>query len=157
MSSSNSYDAESRSAARLGAVQALYQMETAETPVDGVIEEFIQHRFGKEVDGVNLPEGDAEFFEDLLGGIVNYQLQVDQATNGVLADGWRLDRLDATVRAILRSGAFELLFRKDVPPKVVISEYVRLSESFFEGDEVGFVNGVLDRLARNNRGDEMAS
>ena len=156
MSSSNSYDAETRSAARLGAVQALYQMETAETPVDGVIAEFVEHRFGKEVDGVHLPEGDGIFFADLLGGIVDHQVQVDQAINGVLADGWRLERLDATVRAILRSGAFELLYRLDVPPKVGISEYVRLSESFFEGDEVGFVNGVLDRLARNHRANEMS-
>ncbi len=150
------YEAERRSAARLGAVQALYQMETAETPVDGVIEEFVKHRFGSEVDGVNLPAGDEVFFEDLLNGTVDHQVEIDQAISGALAEGWRLDRLDATVRAIMRAGAFELLFRTDVPPKVTISEYVRLAESFFDGAEVGFVNGVLDKLSNEHRAGEMA-
>lgn len=150
-----SYEPEARSAARLGAVQALYQMETAETPVEGVIKQFVEFRFGQEVDDVYLPEGDIQFFSDLLRGTVAYQEQVDRRINAALAKGWRLDRLDATARGILRAGAYELLYREDVPPKVVISEYVRMAESFFEGDEVGFVNGVLDKLAHDNRGQEL--
>ena len=156
MSNTNKYDAEARSAARLGAVQSLYQMETAETPVDQVISQFIDHRFGKEVDGVHLPEGDGIFFADLLGGIVEHQVSVDRNISKVLVTGWKLERLDATVRAILRAGSYEILYRRDVPPKVVISEYVRLSESFFEGDETSFVNGILDKLAHDHRADELA-
>lgn len=156
MSKQSRYDPESRSAARLGAVQALYQMEAAGTPVDGVIEEFVHHRFGTEVEGVNLPMGDEVFFADLLNGIVGQQEEIDQAVNGVLAEGWKLTRLDATVRAILRAGSYELVYRTDVPPKVTIAEYVRLAESFFEGEEVGFVNGVLDKLAHVRRAAELS-
>jgi len=156
MSKKARYEPESRSAARLGAVQALYQMETAETPVDGIIEEFVHHRFGTEVEGVALPIGDDVFFADLLIGIVDKQSEIDPIVNTVLSEGWKLVRLDATVRAILRAGSYELLFRTDVPPKVTIAEYVRLAESFFEGDEVGFVNGVLDKLAREHRTSELS-
>jgi len=156
MSKKARYEPESRSAARLGAVQALYQMETAETPVDGIIEEFVHHRFGTEVEGVALPIGDDVFFADLLIGIVDKQSEIDPIVNTVLSEGWKLVRLDATVRAILRAGSYELLFRTDVPPKVTIAEYVRLAESFFEGDEVGFVNGVLDKLAREHRASELS-
>jgi len=156
MSKKARYEPESRSAARLGAVQALYQMETAETPVDGIIEEFVHHRFGTEVEGVALPIGDDVFFADLLNGIVDKQSEIDPIVNTVLSEGWKLVRLDATVRAILRAGSYELLFRTDVPPKVTIAEYVRLAESFFEGDEVGFVNGVLDKLAREHRASELS-
>jgi N utilization substance protein B len=156
MSGKARYEPESRSAARLGAVQALYQMESAGTPVDGVIEEFVHHRFGTEVEGITLPMGDEAFFTDLLNGIVEHQVETDRAVNAVLAEGWKLTRIDATVRAILRAGAYELLHRPDVPPKVTIAEYVRLAESFFEGDEVGFVNGVLDKLAHAHRAAELS-
>jgi len=156
MSSKSRYEPESRSAARLGAVQALYQMEAASTPVDGVIEEFVHHRFGTEVEGVNLPIGDEAFFGDLLHGIVDHQDKIDLAINEVLAEGWKLTRLDSTVRAIMRAGSYELIYRTDVPPKVTIAEYVRLAESFFEGDEVGFVNGVLDKLAHVHRAAELS-
>jgi len=156
MSSKFRYEPESRSAARLGAVQALYQMEAASTPVDGVIEEFVHHRFGTEVEGVNLPIGDEAFFGDLLNGIVDHQDKIDLAINEVLAEGWKLTRLDSTVRAIMRAGSYELIYRTDVPPKVTIAEYVRLAESFFEGDEVGFVNGVLDKLAHVHRAAELS-
>ena len=151
MTGKTRYEPESRSAARLGAVQALYQMEAAATPVDAVVEEFVHHRFGTEVEGVHLPMGDEAFFADLLRGIVEHQVETDRAVNEVLVEGWKLTRLDATVRAILRAGAYELLHRADVPPKVTIAEYVRLAESFFEGDEIGFVNGVLDKLAHAHR------
>ncbi len=156
MTGKTRYEPESRSAARLGAVQALYQMEAAATPVDNVIEEFVQHRFGSEVEGVSLPSADEAFFTDLLRGIVDHQVDIDRAVNEILAEGWSLARLDATVRAILRAGAYELLHRTDVPPKVTIAEYVRLAESFFEGEEVGFVNGVLDKLAHGYRAGELA-
>jgi len=156
MTGKTRYEPESRSAARLGAVQALYQMEAAATPVDAVIEEFVHHRFGTEVEGVDLPMGDEAFFADLLRGIVEQQEPVDRTLNKVLAEGWKLTRLDATVRAILRAGAYELLYRTDVPPKVTIAEYVRMAESFFEGDEIGFVNGVLDKLAHAHRAAELS-
>jgi len=156
MTGKTRYEPESRSAARLGAVQALYQMEAASTPVDAVIEEFVHHRFGTEVEGVNLPLGDEAFFADLLRGIVDHQEQIDPAVKDILAEGWKLTRLDATVRAILRAGAYEIIYRTDVPPKVTIAEYVRMAESFFEGDEVGFVNGVLDKLAHVHRAAELS-
>lgn len=156
MSEKVTYEPQSRSGARLGAVQALYQMEAAATPVEVVIEQFVHHRFGVEVDGVHLPQGDETFFTAILTGTIENQVFIDRTVNDILAAGWRLERLDATVRAILRAGAFELIYREDVPPKVVISEYVRLAESFFEGEEVGFVNGILDKIARDHREQDMA-
>lgn len=146
-----------RSASRLGAIMALYQMEAAGTTLDTIINEFEMHRFGTEVDGIDLPLGDDAFFEALLRGVVEYQVECDRAVNRILKQGWRLDRLDSILRAILRVGAFELMHRKDVPPKVSISEYVRLAEGYFDDEEVGFVNGVMDNLAKEFRGAELSA
>jgi transcription antitermination protein NusB len=140
-----------RSVARLATVQALYQMEVAATGVESVIREFAEHRFDRDIDGMTFASADEAFFGDLARGVVAAQAEVDTAITRRLADGWKLDRLDATVRAILRAGAFELAHRPDVPTEVVIDEYVDIAKSFFEGVEPGFVNGALDAVARDVR------
>jgi len=140
-----------RSVARLAAVQALYQMEAGGAGVEAVIREFSEHRFDRDIEGLTMSGADEAFFADLVRGVVEAQAQIDKAIVRRLAEGWRLERLDATVRAILRSGAFELAHRPDVPLEVVIDEYVELAKSFFDGPEPGFVNGSLDAVARDVR------
>ena len=137
--------------ARLAAVQALYQMETAGAGAEAVIREFCDHRFERDVEGARLAQADEVFFGDLVRGVVADQADVDRAVRAKLAQGWRLDRIDATVRAILRAGAYELLRRSDVPVEVVLDEYVEIAKSFFEGPEPAFVNGALDAIARDAR------
>ena len=138
-----------RSVARLAAVQALYQMETAGAGVDTVVREFSDHRFGADIEGAALAEADESFFAEVVRGVVADQAAVDQAVARHLAKGWRLDRIDATLRAILRAGAYELTGRPDIPIEVVIDEYVEIAKSFFEGPEPGFVNAALDAIARD--------
>jgi N utilization substance protein B len=140
-----------RSVARLAAVQALYQMEVSGVGVDAVVREFSEHRFDRDVDGQQMAAADETFFAELAKGVVAKQGEVDQAIVKRLASGWRLDRLDATARAVLRAGAFELMHRPDVPTEVVIDEYVEIAKSFFEGPEAGFINGALDAIARDAR------
>jgi len=146
-----------RSVARLAAIQALYQMEVSGAGVEAVIREFADHRFDRGMEGDEATEGDTlasadeEFFAELVRGVVGAQREIDSAVVKRLAAGWRLERLDATVRAILRAGAFELAHRADVPTEVVIDEYVELAKSFFEGPEPGFVNGALDAVAQDVR------
>ncbi len=140
-----------RSVARLAAVQALYQMEVSGAGVDSVIREFSEHRFDRDVEGEQLAAADETFFAELAKGVVTNQARIDQGIVKRLASGWRLERLDATARAVLRSGAFELMFRPDVPTEVVINEYVEIAKSFFEGPESGFINGALDAIARDAR------
>ena len=140
-----------RSVARLAAVQALYQMEVSGVGVDAVVREFSEHRFDRDVDGERMAAADETFFAELAKGVVAKQGDVDQAIVKRLASGWRLDRLDATARAVLRAGAFELMHRPDVPTEVVIDEYVEIAKSFFEGPEAGFINGALDAIARDAR------
>ncbi len=147
--------APARSAARLAAVQALYQMETAGQGVEATIAEFKQHRLGGEIEGEALHAADAAFFSDILRGAVETQKRLDPYLQRQLADGWRLARLDATVRAILRAGLYELIRRADVPYKVVINEYVDIANAFFEGDEPGFINAILDAAAKQAREDEI--
>lgn len=140
-----------RSVARLAAVQALYQMEVSGAGVDSVIREFGEHRFDRDVEGEQLAAADETFFADLARGVVANQAKIDQGVVKRLASGWRLERLDATARAVLRAGAFELMYRSDVPTEVVINEYVEIAKSFFEGPEAGFINGALDAIARDAR------
>lgn len=140
------HDAGARSAARLGAVQALYQMDVAGTALDDIVDEFVHHRFGQEIEGSVYTRADEAHFEDVIRGVVREQRDIDQAVNGALAKGWTLARIDATLRAILRAGVYELRRCKNVPVKVVINEYVDVANAFFEGDEPGVVNAVLDRL-----------
>ncbi|PTS81907.1 MULTISPECIES: transcription antitermination factor NusB [unclassified Caulobacter] len=140
-----------RSVARLAAVQALYQMEVSGVGVEAVVREFSEHRFDRDVDGQQMAAADETFFAELAKGVVGHQSEIDQAIVKRLASGWRLDRLDATARAVLRAGAFELIHRRDVPTEVVIDEYVEIAKSFFEGPEAGFINGALDAIARDAR------
>jgi N utilization substance protein B len=142
---------QARSVARLGAVQALYQMEVSSAGAEAVIREFSDHRFDRDVEDMTLASADEAFFADLVRGVVTHQKEVDVAIARRLAQGWRLERLVATVRAILRAGAYELTHRQDVPTEVVIDEYVELAKSFFEGPEPGFVNGALDAVAQDVR------
>jgi transcription antitermination protein NusB len=144
-----------RSVARLAAVQALYQMEVSAAGVEAVIREFTDHRFDRDLEGEGegdpLAAADEPFFADIVRGVVESQAELDRAIVRRLASGWKLERIDATVRAILRSGAFELAHRPDVPTEVAINEYVELAKSFFDGPEPGFVNGALDAIARDVR------
>ena len=143
---------QARTVARLAAVQALYQMEVSTAGVEAVIREFSEHRFDRDIEGVTLSGADEAFFAEIVRGVVANQKGIDAAIVRRLAQNWRLDRVDATVRAILRAGVFELAHRLDVPVEVVIDEYVELTKSFFEGAEAGFVNGALDGVARDVRG-----
>ena len=142
---------QARSVARLAAVQALYQMEVSSVGAEAVIREFSEHRFDRDIDDMTLAGADEAFFADLVRGVVAHQGEVDKAVAKRLAQNWRLERIDATVRAILRAGAYELTHRADVPTEVVIDEYVELAKSFFEGPEPGFVNGALDGVAQDVR------
>jgi N utilization substance protein B len=145
-----------RTIARLAAVQALYQMEHSGTGVETVILEFCTHRFGADIDGTALAEADEAFFADLVRGIVAGQVRVDRTIDAALAEGWTLARLDATARAILRAGVYELTIRADVPAKAVIDEYVEIARDFFDdGAEPKFINGALDAIARRVRADEV--
>lgn len=145
---------EARGVARLAAVQALYQMEIAQTDAEKVLAEFAEHRFGHSLDGADYDEADEPFFRDLVLGVLSRQRDIDPLINQSLADGWRLARLDSTLRANLRAGTFELVARLDVPAKVIINEYVEVARAFFEGDEPKVTNAVLDRLARQLRPSE---
>jgi len=138
-----------RSVARLAAVQALYQMEVSGAGAEAVIREFSDHRFDRDIEGETLAQADETFFAELVRGVVVDQTAIDQAIAKRLAEGWRLERIDATLRAILRAGAWELTRRPDVPHEVAIDEYVEIAKSFFEGPEPGFVNGALDGIARD--------
>lgn len=154
-----------RSIARTAAVQALYQMDLAGTDLNRVIEEFQRERFhpphgtGPEAEAPDPEEtsegADAQFFADILRGVVRRQRDVDPMIDHQLADGWRLVRVDSILRAILRAGVFELMERPDVPARVVINEYINVAKSFFDAEEPRVVNGVLDRIARRLRGTEL--
>jgi N utilization substance protein B len=139
-----------RSVARLAAVQALYQMETAGAGSEAVIREFGEHRFDRDVEGQALAPADEAYFATLVRGAVSQQARLDRAIRKRLAEGWRLDRIDATLRAVLRVAAFELV-GGDAPTEVVIDEYVEIAKSFFDGPEPGFVNAALDGIARDER------
>jgi N utilization substance protein B len=142
---------QARSVARLAAVQALYQMEVSGVGAEAVVREFHDHRFDRDLEDARLAEADEDFFADLVRGVVADQAEIDRTIARRLAEGWRLERIDATVRAILRVGAFELIKRTDTPAEVAIDEYVEIAKSFFDGPEPGFVNAALDRIAHDAR------
>jgi transcription antitermination protein NusB len=145
----------SRSQARLAAVQALYQMDLAETDLSAVIEEFTSHRLGAEAESDTAAQADPEHFATVLRGVVARQREIDPLIEKQLAQGWRLARIDSILRAILRAATFELTELADIPARVVISEYIEVAHAFFEGDESRVVNGVLDALARKLRPGEL--
>ena len=147
---------EKRSAARLSAVQALYQMDIAATPLPEIFAQFEAFWMGQEVEGEEYKPAEAAFFRSIVEGVLREQRVLDPEIDSTLAGGWPLRRVEAIMRAILRAGGWELRFRRDIPPRVVIAEYVDIAHAFFDKDEVGMVNAVLDALARKLRSDELA-
>jgi transcription antitermination protein NusB len=145
-----------RSVARLTAVQALYQLELNRgVDPETVVREFARHRFGQEIDGDQYGEADPALFADIVRGVAADQENLDATISSVLTEEWPLLRLDSVLRAILRAGVYELAHRRDVPPRVSISEYTAVAHAFFVGKEPGLANGVLDRLGRTLRATEM--
>jgi len=138
----------SRSAARLAAVQALYQRHMEATPLTKLLDEFHQHRLGHEIDEAQFAKAEVAFFDDLVGGVIARGEEIDALLGERLAEGWTLVRLDKTMLQILRTGAYELLARADVPTGSVISEYVDVAHAFFAERDAKFVNGVLDAVAK---------
>ena len=143
-----------KSAARLGAVQALYQMDLAQTPVNDVLAEFESHWLGQEVEGTLLPDADVKLFRAVVEGALSNQRRIDPLLDNALSGGWPLKRVEAVLRAVLRAGVAELISRPEVPARVVIAEYVNVAGAFLDRDETGMVNAVLDVLARDLRPDE---
>ncbi len=145
--------ANQRGAARLAAVQALYQMDVGGAGVLEVVAEYEAHRLGQEVDGDTYLKADAGWFRSIVSGVVRDQKNLDPLIAAALQDDWALSRVDSTVRAILRAGVFELRERKDVPVAVIVTEYVEIAHAFFSEDEPKLVNAVLDRIAKQVRSD----
>ena len=143
-----------RSAARLNAVQALYQMDVSGTGVAEVVAQFESHWIGKEIEGDAYNPAEVAFFKDIVNGVLADQRSIDSNVDAALTQGWPLRRVETVVRAILRAGTYELRKRKDVPVRAIISEYVDIAAAFHDRDEAGLINAVLDTLAREIRGEE---
>jgi N utilization substance protein B len=141
----------SRPAARLAAVQALYQHEMEGTPVPRLLREFHEHRLGATIEDAQYVEAEQSFFDDIVSGADARRAEIDEVIAGKLASDWSLDRLDRPMRAILRAGTYELIARPDVPVASVISEYVDVAHAFYDKRESGFVNGLLDAVAKEAR------
>ena len=144
-----------RTAARLCAVQALYQMEMGGGSAESIVTQFVEHRFIEVVDGFDYRDADTAHFGRIVRGASANREQLDEVISGSLVEGWTLERLDNLLRATLRAGVFELLFTPDVPVKVVLNEYVDIAHGFFEGAEPGLVNGILDAIGRLLRAGEL--
>lgn len=144
----NSRPANQRGAARLAAVQALYQMDVGRATLEDTLAQFSAFHLGREVEGEQYLPADADFFGQIVRGVTKNQLEIDPAIDKALADDWPMERIDSTLRAILRAAAFELLRRRDIPARVVITEYVDVARAFFEEDASGMVNAALDSIAR---------
>ncbi len=142
----------SRSAARLAAVQALYQHEMEATPLARLLHEFHHHRLGATIDGIEYADAEVDFFDDLVSGADARAEELDTLIAAKLASGWSLARLDKPMKAILRAGAYELIARADVATATVIGEYVDVAKAFYDARETGFVNGLLDAIAKEVRG-----
>ena len=145
-----------RSIARLAAVQALYQLElNPGLGAEAVIGEFIHHRLGREIDGDVYGEADERLFAEIVRGVTAERERLDETLAAALTEEWPLPRLDTILRLILEAGGYELVSRHDIPPRVTMSEYIAIADAFFSGKEPGLANGVLDRLARTLRGDDL--
>jgi len=140
--------ANQRGAARLAAVQALYQMDVGRQSLEDTLSQFSAHMLGREVEGDQYLPADADFFRQIVAGVIKSQLDIDPTIDNALSKDWPVGRIDATLRAILRAAAFELLRRPDIPAGVVITEYVDIAKAFYEDDAPALVNGVLDTIAR---------
>jgi len=141
----------SRSAARLAAVQAIYQQEMEGTPLPRLLHEFHEHRLGARIEDAQYHDAERDFFDDIVSGADARREDIDKLIGERLAEGWTLERLDRPMRAILRAGAYELIARADVPVGSVISEYVDVAHAFYDKRESGFVNGLLDAIAKEAR------
>ena len=148
--------AEQRSAARLAAAQALYQMEVSGAGLADVLTEFEAHWIGQEVEGEQYKPAEVAFFRDIVSGVLDDQREIDRTLDAALAKGWPLKRVEALMRAILRAGFYELSARPDVPARAAIKEYVDVAGAFFGPEESGMINAVLDALARQTRPKEFA-
>src|SRR5579883_2648008 len=146
--------ANKRGAARLAAVQALYQMDLAGTGINDILAEFESHWLGGEVEGTRYRPAEAAFFRDVVIGVVREQSRLDPEIDAALSRGWPLKRIEAVLRAVLRAGAYELACRSDVPARVVTAEYVDVASAFVDREETGMVNAVLDQLAHEWRAGE---
>ena len=141
-----------RSAARLAAVQALYQIELTGADWRQVVREFDEHRLGAEIEGVQYREADPKHFRSTVEGVVENQVAIDRLTDKALVAKWPLGRVDSILRAVFRAAGFEITGREDIPPRVIIGEYLDVAKAFFEeGREAKFVNAVLDHMARDAR------
>lgn len=140
-----------RSGARLAAVQALYQMEQTEQSTRSVIADFMGDRLGLNDEGDPIEEADPDIFKSIVNGVVEKQEAIDAAIMKRLASGWKIERLDATSRAILRAAAYELIAEISLPSQIILDEYVSIAHAFFEGAEPKFINGILDAVSRDVR------
>lgn len=152
MASTANPRARSRSAARLAAVQALYQREMEATPLVALLHEFHRHRLGATIEDVEYWDAEVEFFDDIVRGVDARRAEIDGLIANKLAAGWSFERLDKPMRQILRAGTYELLARPDVPTATVIGEYLDVAKAFFDKRDSGFVNGLLDAVAKQVRG-----
>jgi N utilization substance protein B len=143
-----------RSAARLAAVQALYQMDMTAAGLNEILAQFESHWLGREVEGEQYLPAEAAFFRDIVSGVVNAQRDLDPRIDAALEATWPLKRIEAILRSVLRAGAYELEKRTDIPARVIVSEYVDVAHAFVDKTETGMVNAVLDRLARSARAGE---
>lgn len=143
-----------RSAARLAAAQALYQIDMTGAPAEEVLRQFLELRLKEEVDGLQLAAADRRMFAALVRGVTDGRDELDDMLAAVLDEDWPVERLETLLRIVLRAGAYELVERRDIPARVIISEYVDVADAFFSGKEPAFANGVLDRLARALRPEE---
>lgn len=144
-----------RRAARLAAVQAVFQWSATGNPIERILREFLTHRLPSPEGRDSYDGADTQYFADLARGVAADCEALDEVVGRALADGWSVDRLDRVLLAILRVGAFEITTRSDVPPRVAINEYVEIAKSFLEDRAASFVNGVLDRLGNTVRAEEM--
>jgi N utilization substance protein B len=142
---------QARAAARLAAVQALYQHDMEGTPLARLLDEFHMHRLGAEIEDMQFAEAETAFFDDVVRGTLARRDEIDTLLTSKLAEGWKIERLDKTMLQILRAGAYELLARADVPVATAISEYVDVAHAFFDQREANFVNGLLDAVAKEVR------
>ncbi|MDC9824296.1 transcription antitermination factor NusB [Devosia sp. ZB163] len=140
--------ANQRGAARLAAVQALYQMDVGRQTLEDTLAQFSAIHVGREIEGEEYLPADADFFRQIVSGVIKSQLQIDPAVDTALVDTWPMGRIDATLRAILRAATFELLKRRDIPARVVITEYVDVAKAFYEDEAPRMVNAVLDQVAK---------
>jgi len=151
MSQRTAARSKARAAARLAAAQALYQHEMEGTAMAALLHEFHQHRLGATIEDVEYADADADFFDDVVTGVLARQDEIDALIVANLTADWKLDRLDKPMKAILRAGTYELLARKDVAVGTVIGEYLDVTDAFYDRREKGFVNGILDGVAKSAR------